>query len=328
MGTRMQHKCETQHPTDLVIRVLKGYTSIGQDNAYVGVKSRTMANKSPTKFPPSRSWNRRLTSSWKSRECDESWSSPKFATVRCMRGDCNTSASSNSPTRCILRLSAPTPCISKDLFSTSPFSIQAISRLSWSGLHTQTNSPKEEHHQKPDPKSSSHPFAVWQCQPTQEKYCIAEPTPYFSGVRWVSMPLHYLLRLHTLLFEGFVSSLKLSWRCTICCRCTPFSSFHACALSATAHLASSRIFSSFHAFALSAAAMHHLVQKKRYLIHDSTGLAPRHKNQSSKAFNPPHVQGSPKKRRSLPAAGLPRLAPTDNFRDRSRKAQGNKVQGK
>jgi len=54
------------------------------------------------------------------------------------------------------------------------------------------------------------------------------------------MPLRYLLRLHTLLFEGFVSSfhgfalcaaaahlafgrifLKLSWLCTMCCRCTP-----------------------------------------------------------------------------------------------------------
>jgi hypothetical protein len=57
------------------------------------------------------------------------------------------------------------------------------------------------------------------------------------------MALQYLLPLHTLLPEGY------------------FSSFHACALSAAAHLASSRIFSSFHAFALSAAAVHHLVQK-------------------------------------------------------------------
>jgi hypothetical protein len=86
------------------------------------------------------------------------------------------------------------------------------------------------------------------------------------------MALHYLLPLHTLLFEGF------------------FSSFHACAQSAAAHLASRRIFSSFNAFALSAAAAHNLVQKKRYLIHGSMGLAPQHKNQSSKALNPPPFQ--------------------------------------
>jgi hypothetical protein len=80
------------------------------------------------------------------------------------------------------------------------------------------------------------------------------------------MALHYLLPLQTLLSDGY------------------FSSFPACALSAAAHLASYRIFSSFHAFALSAAAAHRLVQKKRYRIHDSTGLAPQHKNQSSKVF--------------------------------------------
>ncbi len=152
------------------------------------------------------------------------------------------------------------------------------------------------------------------------------------------MVLHYLLPLHTLLSEGF------------------FSSFHACALSAAAHLASSRIFSSFHAFALSAAARHHLVQKKRYLNHDSTGLAAQHKNQSSKALNPPPFQGTRQKWPPLAAAGafphsphprsalrpsltmkkntcswssrFTKLAPTDNFRDRSQKAQGKKVQWK
>jgi hypothetical protein len=174
--------------------VWKDCTSIGQDDAYVGVKSHTMVLESSSSRHP------------KSTNGDESWWSPKFATVCRVSGDCDTSSSSNTPTRCILQPSALTPCISKDLFSTSPFSIQAISRLSWSGLHTQTNSPKEEHHQKPDSKSSSRLFAVWHCQPTQEKNCIAKRTPYFSGLRCVSMPLHYLLRLQTLLFEGFVSS--------------------------------------------------------------------------------------------------------------------------
>ncbi|CAK9230822.1 unnamed protein product [Sphagnum troendelagicum] len=155
------------------------------------------------------------------------------------------------------------------------------------------------------------------------------------------MALHYLLPLHTLLSEGY------------------FSSFHACALSAAAHLASTRIFSSFYAFALSAAAAHHLVRKKRYLIHDSTGLAPRHKNQSSKALNPPPFQRLERDSSematsccrwsipTLPASSscsprishhekttciwssrFPKLAATDDLRDRSRKAQGKKLRKK
>ncbi len=136
--------------TDLVIRVVKDYTSIGQDDAYVGVKSHTISNEQNLFSKGSGHQNRSM-------DVGESWWSPEFATVCGRRGDSVTGASSSlgslllKPSQsetsciCILKPSPLPPCISKGLFLTSPFSIRAISRLSWSGLHTQTNSPKEEH---------------------------------------------------------------------------------------------------------------------------------------------------------------------------------------
>jgi hypothetical protein len=128
----------------------------------------------------------------------------------------------------ITTFTAPTVHL-KDLFPTSPFSIRAISRLSWSGLHTQTNSPKEEHHQKPDSKSSSHLIALQNPQLTFQvcaefpylcTICCGCTTCFLKDLSQPFMALHYLLTLHTLLFEGF------------------FSSFHRFALSAaTANLA-------------------------------------------------------------------------------------------
>ncbi len=75
--------------TDLVIRVLKDYTSIGQDDAYVGVTSHTMERKQAREYSIGGSFP-------KSRNIGKSWRSPKFATVCCMRGDCDTLSSSNT----------------------------------------------------------------------------------------------------------------------------------------------------------------------------------------------------------------------------------------
>jgi hypothetical protein len=63
--------------TDLVIRVAKDYTSIGQDDAYMGVKSHTMAEKSPKKLIS----KKLISSSRKSMNGGKRWWSPKFATV-------------------------------------------------------------------------------------------------------------------------------------------------------------------------------------------------------------------------------------------------------
>jgi hypothetical protein len=76
---------------------------------------------------------------------------------------------------------------------------------------------------------------------------------------------------------------EFPWLCTICCGCTPCYLKDISQAFIPVHyllLHTLLLQSSFHGFALSAAAAHQLVQKMRYLIHDSTGLAPQHKNQS------------------------------------------------
>jgi hypothetical protein len=69
--------------------VLKDFTSIGQDDAYVGVTSHTMERKQAREYSIGGSFP-------KSRNIGKSWRSPKFATVCCMRGDCDTLSSSNT----------------------------------------------------------------------------------------------------------------------------------------------------------------------------------------------------------------------------------------